>query len=385
MVTLSESSSSSFQTALSHPRSRDQTSLEGQEEPIAGPSKKNTATTTVAELDELLLLTATLQLQDAKELTNGDRKKGKAREDAPPSDEQVALKLFAKYMESLLCQHADACFAKSLNEASRLDDALLREYEEVERRARADREMALRMSDNSSSSSFSPSHVPTRDSPPPEKWASTSRNIIREAPKARASTTLPHEILEENPVHQPEECVICGDEIAAGSPKCVASCPDRHVYDQRCLLRLVFATMKDETLMPPKCCQVNFDEDTFLPLLDTRDRNRFLRKREEFGTKDRLYCSNASCSAFLGAAQRDLKAPQSCKQCGNETCKACKGQWHGNDMVCTGDSDEVAIDLLKEQGMSRCPDCRRMVELAFGCNHIVSLYSFLQAKHCRRC
>lgn len=197
-----------------------------------------------------------------------------------------------------------------------------------------------------------------------------ARIVMRKERKTRSSAKSKSSEL------QPGECIICGDEIAEGLPKYTAPCPDRHVYDQKCLLRLVFATMKDATLMPPRCCQVEFDEDAFLPLLNTKDKEHFMRKREEFGTKDPLYCSNVSCSAFLGPAQCDSKEPQSCKNCRRKTCKACKGQWHGKKRICPLDSDEVAIEKLEKKGMSRCPVCRRMVERASGCDHIVSaLYS----------
>lgn len=316
-----------------------------------------------SEADELEVLIASLHLEDVDEISHRTIGKEKAREDAPLKDEEVAFKLYAEELEAFLLYQADMRFARSLDEAIRRDDTILQEYNEIEEIARKDREMALRIAGTGSTANMAANVTQSRTNKPRENKASSSKDILQEA-----TTVVCHS---EPSSSQLQDCVICCNTVSRAA-MCIASCQSRHVYHSHCLLALVYAAMKDESLMPPVCCQVRIDENIFLPLLGEEDREEFIRKRDEFGTKDRLYCHNAICSAFLGAAEREAKQPKRCDRCGNETCKACKGPWHGYNIICAGDSDQAAIDMLREIGMQQCPRCRRMVELTVGCYHIVS-------------
>jgi hypothetical protein len=55
--------------------------------------------------------------------------------------------------------------------------------------------------------------------------------------------------------------------------------------------------MKDESLMPPCCCQQNIP--ITLANLTSKEIEDFHAKRVEFSTKDRLYCSQNTCSTFI--------------------------------------------------------------------------------------
>jgi len=56
-------------------------------------------------------------------------------------------------------------------------------------------------------------------------------------------------------------------------------------------------SMQDETLMPPRCCQQNIPIE--LARLTLEERKNFDAKHLEFTTKDRLYCSELTCSTFI--------------------------------------------------------------------------------------
>ncbi|PWN92508.1 hypothetical protein FA10DRAFT_279030 [Acaromyces ingoldii] len=326
------------------------------------PSTNENETTTASETDELEVLIASLHLEDINEITHRAIGKGKAREDASLKDEEVAFKLYAEDLEAYLLRQEDIRLAKSLDESSNSDDESLQEDNELDEVAWKDREIALCAAGSGRTPVTAVNATTSERCHMLEDKASSSNSVSREPTTTYAHSSEPSS-------SQLQECVICCITVPRDAMY-IASCPSRHIYHSRCLLALIHASMKDESLMPPVCCKVGIDENLFLPLLNKEDRDEFIRKREEFGTKDRLYCNNVSCSAFLGAVEREAKQPKKCDRCGNETCKACKGPWHGYKSICAGDSDEAAIDLLRDIGMQRCPGCLRMVELIDGCYHI---------------
>jgi len=55
--------------------------------------------------------------------------------------------------------------------------------------------------------------------------------------------------------------------------------------------------MQDETLMPPSCCRQEIP--IALAKLTLNEMIDFNAKRLEYSTKDRLYCSQPTCSTFI--------------------------------------------------------------------------------------
>ena len=73
--------------------------------------------------------------------------------------------------------------------------------------------------------------------------------------------------------------------------------PCDHVYCIKCLQDLFKRAMKDETLMPPRCCQKMIPID--LAQLTSTEIEVFFEKQLEYSSDERLYCSKPSCSAFI--------------------------------------------------------------------------------------
>lgn len=73
--------------------------------------------------------------------------------------------------------------------------------------------------------------------------------------------------------------------------------PCGHVYNLECLKSLFTAAMKDESLMPPRCCQKEIPVE--LVRFDPDELNIFNVKCIEFATENRLYCYKPQCSAFI--------------------------------------------------------------------------------------
>lgn len=89
---------------------------------------------------ESALLIAELQLQDALALSEGS--KGKARADAPLSDQEIALRLQAEELSGWKQTHQDAAMAKSIDHALGLDSGIIAAYRMIEESAAADRRAA---------------------------------------------------------------------------------------------------------------------------------------------------------------------------------------------------------------------------------------------------
>lgn len=124
------------------------------------------------------------------------------------------------------------------------------------------------------------------------------------------------------------------------------------------------------------------------PFLEDEQIELFNEKEIEFTTVNRLYCANPTCSAFLGpaASPEDMIGVNvACQDCGKDTCSMCKGEGHAVGDVC-GKNDnadkEALLELATEQGWQQCPDCHRMVELYYGCNHMTCV---CHSEWCYKC
>ena len=146
--------------------------------------------------------------------------------------------------------------------------------------------------------------------------------------------------------------------------------PCKHIYDLKCLSELFDAATKDETLYPPRCCGKPIPVDSVDGVLNDHLLERFRVKAREFGTSDRLYCSNKTCSSFLGSKEKDSIAVY-CSRCATNTCAACGCAAHPSETPCEDDEESRSIIRVGEMlGWKRCPGCHRMVELNVGCNHM---------------
>src|SRR5258706_3873102 len=149
--------------------------------------------------------------------------------------------------------------------------------------------------------------------------------------------------------------------------------PCAHSYDFLCLSGLGQQAAIDEALYPPRCCKSPIPPDAFRQLIPTGIWENFEQKSIEYNTpaKDRRYCSHPMCSVFLGPVQT-LEREMACPSCHILICTTCPQPAHPWDSSCNQEEDDSAamIDHLQENKWQRCPRCRAIVELTFGCNHV---------------
>ena len=89
------------------------------------------------------------------------------------------------------------------------------------------------------------------------------------------------------------KCAICIEFVHTGDPRV----PCGHYYHIVCLKELCISSMKDESLMPPRCCQTVIPVE--LAKLDATEIQAFREKQLEYSTSNRLYCHRQTCSKFI--------------------------------------------------------------------------------------
>jgi IBR domain, a half RING-finger domain len=162
-------------------------------------------------------------------------------------------------------------------------------------------------------------------------------------------------------------CNICMDNHPSDDSVTFAC---NHHCCRECLNTIYKGATDDEARYPPRCCQpIPIEQSRRLLKADVL--SNFLAKQVEWESKDRIYCSNKTCSAFIRPENiRGKKAKR--LKCGTSTCADCKKAAHSSKRPCTGDGHgtRLALKVMEENKWARCPGCNTGVERAEGCNHM---------------
>jgi len=144
-------------------------------------------------------------------------------------------------------------------------------------------------------------------------------------------------------------CVSCADDYL---PHDIVKTPCNHRYCRDCLEGLYESCMTDETLFPPRCCHQEFPWELVRGYLTQRLRSKFGSKRVELETKDRTYCYEPTCSAFIKPAayvQDGGPCPKVMLGHGY-TCIKCKQRYHHGPCP----KDEALETLMRMYSRQRC-------------------------------
>lgn len=163
-----------------------------------------------------------------------------------------------------------------------------------------------------------------------------------------------------------DRCVACDSDLRATE---VMRTPCGCVYCRSCLKRVFLNAAKDEELFPPRCCREPIPLEMAAPYMSADDLVFFRKKEIEYTTHNRTYCSNPKCGEFVEPNRVVNGDCAVCFQCGSGTCVHCKQAFHVGD--CPEDEAmQTTLALAREMGWQRCFNCKRMVGLYTGCNHI---------------
>ena len=180
-----------------------------------------------------------------------------------------------------------------------------------------------------------------------------------------------HSIVLPKVVHH-TTCNICLERTTVLKLACI------HFICASCTRNAFELASRDESSFPPRCCQ-RIPLPIALVFLDDKLHGRYLKKALEFSTKDRLYCSDAACSAFIPLLQAPMSGQPEisnvqCLECREWTCVKCRGKGHlytscSADLEST--EDKILAQTAADQGWQQCRSCKRFVERSEGCNHML--------------
>ncbi|KAI4272046.1 MAG: hypothetical protein LQ337_005577 [Flavoplaca oasis] len=311
-----------------------------------------------------------LQREDMQELQRTS--KGKRRED-DVSDIDFAVGLFQEELDQTSIILADRCMSRSLARAVITDSAMLTDAVAGEDAFANDRMVAERLNDGDDVAECC-ANDPTLD----DLYVARLTALYMCGPSdgCAPSHTGDEQLTIAESSHQAgarfngiddnrHECVSCSEYKRAFE---TFRTPCGHFYCQECLSQLFEKSTKDETLFPPRCCRQGIPLTAARLYLNTDLVQEFQKKTLEFRTGDRTYCSRPTCSAFITSSNITSERA-TCAACFTETCTICKGNCHEGDCPRDTATQEVLATAARE-GWQRCYNCRRLVELDIGCNHM---------------
>ncbi|MCJ1408987.1 hypothetical protein MMC19_003064 [Ptychographa xylographoides] len=292
-------------------------------------------------------------------------KNGKHWEDDTPDDDYAV----AIYTEELPQLKASYHTRRGLEKAAHLDTGVINF-------ARADKEHAIedRRVGYSQGGGVSPQVEPRIEKLSPSKLSSShsrkakgqhsSQDLVVEA---ESSSWAALRNGSESSSHGLKriKCIICQEEKLYFD---TLEAPCYHHHCRGCIIALFEASAFNESLFPPSCCHEPIPLSSAKDFLSLEAQSLFQAKAVEFGTPDRLYCYQTTCSTFIPPSNitEDIG---SCPSCKNQTCLLCKRERHAGD--CPVDEHfESLLALASESGWMQCFKCRRIVERTIGCNHI---------------
>lgn len=177
------------------------------------------------------------------------------------------------------------------------------------------------------------------------------------------------------------KCFCCHEPITGDTEPITTDCS--HHFDVECFELIIGLAIKDVSL--PTCCGELIPTRRFLHRIPYELKTRFLEKEMEMmiEPKDRLYCPQPRCLAFIGDISDTETLSASCWNCSFEVCTRCRREMHSSLIECRpSEDDPEVLNMGQRKGWQRCYNCRSMVEILDGCNHITCRCS---AEFCYQC
>lgn len=188
-----------------------------------------------------------------------------------------------------------------------------------------------------------------------------------------------------------ETCAICLEDVNTNRMFSIEGCLHRYCFS--CMRRHVEVKLLQGML--PRC-----PHEKCMSELKTDDCKNFLMPElfdilcqhimeTSIPPAKKVYCPYRTCSALLSTTWYESAGMTTerimCKKCHRPFCMNCKVPWH-DDMTCSVykqqnpypcAEDAKLKSLVTRQLWRQCGECKHMVSLSEGCNHIYCRYVFL--------
>ncbi|KAK4861603.1 hypothetical protein LT330_003638 [Penicillium expansum] len=316
-----------------------------------------------------------LLLEDLDHLQN--RQKGKQAA-GKETDLEVAIACLREDIRSTQISIADEVLTISTSTAIAIDQKILASFQRQERVADQDRQFALALSNGTSTSNHisNPSVTSKITSPDDDDDDDDDDDAVSIVMgDLMGRMTLSDKAYNNGEgssrVHPPRassvmrECVSCFTKVNAIIFK--GACG--HGFCRDCTRQMFLGAIKDEELYPPRCCGNIIPPGVALRILNYEELRNFSERAIEWTAKDRLYCAEPTCSKFIPpfAIQHEHGT---CPECHQQTHVPCRSLAHPR-VDCPMDEPLYAVlEMADTEKWRRCFNCRTMVELHHGCNHM---------------
>ncbi|KAK0647064.1 hypothetical protein B0T16DRAFT_429654 [Cercophora newfieldiana] len=312
---------------------------------------------------ETMRVVLLMQLEDLDELARTINAKGKNRDGDVP-DAVAAVEAYRLELTECSQILADRAICRSVAQAVDLDAAAIRALLAEEERAIQDRDLAFRLAGKPNPRAAAPATQPTTLS---ADWGNPMDIDADDYAKSLGNAESSKWAASRADVVEMKTCVVCGDEHRLFNICTSNACG--HSYCRGCLVSLFQASMKDESLFPPKCCGNPITIQMSRHILSAELIGTFNAKKIEFETPNRTYCSDLKCSTFI-PPQAIKGGVATCVRCRANTCAVCKKAEHQGQDCPDDPATQALLRLAKEQQWQKCYKCAHLVELNHGCNHI---------------
>lgn len=133
-------------------------------------------------------------------------------------------------------------------------------------------------------------------------------------------------------------------------------------------------SVTDPAHMPPKCCTSEHIPLKHVDkLFDQKFKVTWNRKFEEYTTRNRIYCPSKGCGEWIKPNHITIEQGRKvgkCKKCGARVCGSCNNRMHTTKECPKDEATKRFVEVAKKEGWQRCYNCKMMVELKEGCNHM---------------
>ncbi|KAH7087999.1 IBR domain-containing protein [Paraphoma chrysanthemicola] len=179
------------------------------------------------------------------------------------------------------------------------------------------------------------------------------------------------------PVHKETplvDCLVCMNDELPVHKTVKLGCGHRMCHS--CLKRQFTLSVQDPQHMPPRCCTTEHIPLKYADrLFDDKFKILWNKKYQEYTTSNRLYCPNKGCGQWIKPSRirMDLTYGRKyarCGSCSTKVCVLCNERFHTRRECPKDEETNRLVQMAKEQGWQRCYNCKAVVELKEGCNHM---------------